>query len=145
MQAKSNDKVKIHYTLKTEGGELLESSVGAEPIVFTIGEGKLIPGFERGVIGMETGETKTITVQEKDGYGPREERKVFEFSRERAPQGFEPRIGQVVQMHAPDGTTFPVTVVGLTEKGFMMDANHPLAGKTLVFDIELVEIVQQSA
>ena len=141
MQAKKGDKVKVHYTLKAESGEVIESSAATVPMEFTIGEGKVIPGFENGVIGMKSGDSKTINVPTDEAYGQREEKKIFEFSKERAPQGFEPKIGQVVQMHAPDGTSFPVTVTGFTENGFQMDANHPLAGKNLVFDLTLIEII----
>jgi peptidylprolyl isomerase len=140
MHAKEGDKVKVHYTLKIESGEELESSKGSEPMEFTIGEGKVVSGFERGIVGMKSGESKTITVSADDGYGQREERKIFEFPKERAPQDFDPSIGQIVQLSAPDGNRFPVTVIGKTDKVLRMDANHPLAGKTLVFDVELVGI-----
>jgi len=141
MQIKSGDTVKVHYTLKVENGEVIETSAGSAPLEFTLGEGKMIPGFEKGVIGMKQGESKTITVPPEEAYGRREERKIFEFSREKAPPAFDPGIGQTVRMHALDGSFFMVTIVGITEKAFIMDANHPLAGKDLVFDLELVEIV----
>ncbi len=141
MQVKKGDKVKVHYTLKTEDGEVMESSVGAVPMEFTVGEGKVIQGFDNGVIGMKSGDSKTITVSENEAYGFRDEKKIFEYGKDRIPQGFEPQIGQIVQMHTPDGKGFPVTILGFTDKGFKMDANHPLAGKTLIFDLELVEII----
>jgi peptidylprolyl isomerase len=141
MEVKNGDKVKIHYTLKAGNGETIESSAGSAPLELKLGEGKMIPGFEKGVIGMKQGESKTITVSPEEAYGLREEKKVFEFSREKAPAAFDPRIGDTVQMHALDGSSFKVTVVDLTEKAFIMDANHPLAGKDLVFDLELVEVV----
>ena len=140
MQAKNGNKVKVHYTLKVDG-EVVESSAGAVPLEVTLGEGRMIPGFENGIIGMALGESKTITVPAEEAYGHRNENMVFEFSRDRAPQGFEPQIGQMVRMHRPDGSSFTVTVIDVNEKGFKMDANHPLAGKELVFDLELVEIV----
>ncbi len=141
MQAKAGDRVKVHYTLKDANGNVVETSVKTAPIEFTIGEGTAIPGFERGIVGMSANETKTITIPPEDAYGPRDERKVFEFRRENAPADFDPQIGQTVQMHKPDGSSFFVTVVDRTENGFMMDANHPLAGKELIFDLQLVEIV----
>ncbi len=141
MHVKKGDKVKIHFTVKTDNGEIVESSASASPPEFTIGEGKALPGLEKGLIGMKSGESKTINVPVNEAYGPREERKVFEFGRDRMPEGFDPHVGQVIQMHAVDGTTFMVTVVGITENGCKMDANHPLAGKDLIYDVELVEIV----
>jgi len=141
MQAKDKDKVKVHYILKNTGGDVLESSEGSSPVEFTIGKRKLISGFENGVIGMKSGEKKTIIVPENEAYGPRDVTKIFEFKKERAPQGFEPQIGQAIQMNTPDGKSFPVTVIGFTENGFKMDANHSLAGKDLIFDVELLEII----
>ena len=141
MQAKEGDRVRIHYTLMFDNEEVIESSVGSVPLEFTIGEGKMIPGLENGVIGMRPGETKRIFVPSEEAYGPYDENMVFEFSRDRAPEGFEPYIGQRVQMYRPDGKPFIVTVIDITEDTFKMDANHPLAGKDLIFDLELLEIV----
>lgn len=141
MQAKKGDKVKVHYTLKDINGNVVESSVDLVPIEFTIGEGKVITGFEKNIIGMKPKDKKTVTILPEDGYGPRDEKKVFEFDRKRAPGDFSPQIGQSIQMHRPDGKSVVVTVLSQTDKGFMMDANHPLAGKELIFDLELVEIV----
>lgn len=141
MQAKKGDRVKVHYTLKDSKGDLVESSRDSQPIEFTIGEGNVIPGFEKGIIGMAITETKTVTISPEDAYGRHDEKKVFEFERKNAPGDFDPPIGQSVKMHRPDGKAVIVTVVGRTEKGFMMDANHPLAGKELTFDLELLEIL----
>jgi peptidylprolyl isomerase len=142
MQAKQGDRVKVHYTLKDSNGELVESTKGSQPIEFIIGEGTVIPGFEQGIIGMNTDETKTVTISPENAYGHRDEKKVFEFPRKNAPGDFDPRVGDMVKMHRPDGKTVPVMVTAVTEKGFLMDANHPLAGKELIFDLELVEIVK---
>lgn len=142
MPAKKGDKVKVHYTLKDTNGTLVESSVNSSPIEFTIGEGKVIAGFEKNVVGMKPKDTKTVTIPPEDAYGAREEKKVFEYDKKNAPENFEPQVGQSIQMHRPDGKSFVVTVLRRTEKGFKMDANHPLAGKELVFDLELVEIVK---
>ncbi len=140
MKAKVGDKVRVHYTLRIDN-EVFESSVGTKPIEFVIGDGGMIPGFENGVIDMSPGDTRTIHIPAEEAYGPRDENKVFEFDRSRAPEGFEPEIGQIVQMYRPDGKSFIVTVVDITDEFFKMDANHPLAGKDLTFDLELVEIV----
>jgi peptidylprolyl isomerase len=142
MQAKQGDRVRVHYTLKDANGELVESSKEFQPIEFIIGEGSVIPGFEQGIIGMKPDETKTVTISPENAYGPRDEKKVFEFERKNAPQDFDPRVGDTVKMHRPDGRSVPVTVRAVTEKGFLMDANHPLAGKELIFELELVDIVK---
>lgn len=141
MQVKHGDRVKVHYTLKDAKGRVIESSKELAPIEFTIGEGKVIPGFEKGILGITLNETKTIIISPEDAYGLRDEKKVFEFERKNAPGDFDPRVGDTVRMHRPDGKTVPVTVIAVTEKGFLMDANHPLAGKELTFELELVEIV----
>jgi FKBP-type peptidyl-prolyl cis-trans isomerase 2 len=140
MPAKNGDKVKVHYTLKDISGNVVESSVNSKPLEFIIGEGKIIPGFEKNIIGMEPKDTKTVNIPPEEAYGPHDEKMVFEFDKKNAPQDFDPQIGQTVKMHRPDGKSFVVNVVGRTEKGFLMDANHPLAGKKLTFDLELVEI-----
>jgi peptidylprolyl isomerase len=142
MPAKKGDKVKVHYTLKDINGNVVESSVNSMPIEFTIGEGRVIAGFEKNIIGMEPKDAKTVTMPPDDAYGPRNEKKVFEFDKKNAPGDFEPQIGQSIQMHRPDGKSFVVTVLSRTDKGFMMDANHPLAGKELIFDLELIEILK---
>ena len=141
MNAKTGDTVKVHYTLKAADGEVIESSDKTTPIELTIGEGKSILGFENGIIGMSPNDSKTITFPAEEAYGHRNENMVFEFSKEKAPEGFEPQVGEEVQLHRPNGKIFKVTVIDITEKGFKMDANHPLAGKDLFFDLELVEIV----
>ncbi len=140
MKAENGDKVKVDYTLKINKDEVVETSVGKVPLEFTIGEKSMIPGFEQGIIGMMIGELKTINIPSAEAYGPRQEKLVFEFDRSNAPESFEPQIGQQVQMHRPDGKTFFANVISTTEKGYNMDANHPLADKELVFDLILIEI-----
>lgn len=140
MKAKDGDGVKVNYTLKIRTDEVVETSVDRGPLVFTLGEKQMIPGFENGILEMEPGETKTLHIPAPEAYGPRDERLVFEFDRSKAPESFDPCIGQRLQMNRPDGQTFAVTVIKRTEKGFMMDANHPLAGEDLTFDLELLEI-----
>jgi len=142
VQVKQGDKVKVHYTLKDAEGNVVETSKDIFPIEFKIGEGKMIAGFENGVIGMKQAENKTISIAPENAYGLRDEKKIFEFERKNAPSDFDPRVGDTVKMHRPDGKPVAVTILAVTEKGFMMDANHPLAGKELIFDLELVEIVK---
>ena len=142
MQAKKGDRVKANYTLKDSNGKVVETSVGTAPIEFTIGEGKVIPGIENAITGMKVNESKSITVPPKDGYGDREEKKVFKYERKNAPSDFNPRIGDMVQLHRPNGAALPVKVLVSDQKHFTMDANHPLAGKELQFDLELLEIIK---
>ena len=140
MPAKDGDTVKVHYTLKDANGEIVETSINSEPIDFKIGEGNVIPGFEKAVRGMELNEKKSIEIAPKDAYGERDEEKIFDYDRSKAPEDFNPQIGQTIQLHRPNGQSVPVTVLGETDKGFRLDANHPLSGKTLNFDVQLVEI-----
>jgi len=145
MQAKKGDKVKVHYTLKDSNGEIIESSRDAVPIEFIVGDSKVIPGFEKGITGMAINEKKTVKISPDDAYGQHSKDKIFEFARKNAPGDFDPRIGSTIQMHRPDGNAVVVTVLGKTETGYMMDANHPLAGKELTFDLELLEIMDNSS
>jgi peptidylprolyl isomerase len=141
MQAKKGDRVKVHYTLKDSNGEVVESSRDTIPIEFIVGDSKVIPGFDKGITGMAINEKKTIKISPEDAYGQHSKDKIFEFSRKNAPGDFDPRIGSTIQMHRPDGNAVVVTVLGKSETGYMMDANHPLAGKELTFDLELLEIL----
>jgi peptidylprolyl isomerase len=141
MKADNGNRVKVNYTLKSSKGELIETTSDSDPLEFTLGEKKMIPGFEQGVLGMEPGESRTISIPAAEAYGLRDERLVFEFDRKRAPESFDPCIGQQIRMNRPDGKSFTVTVMNRTEKGYMMDANHPLAGEDLTFDLQLMEII----
>ncbi len=140
--AKSGDRVRVNYTVKTERGESVEPYLTGIPREFTLGKEETIEEFEKGILYMKTGEIKTIHLKSDQAYGQREERKIFEMPKERLPKDFDPRIGQVIQLHRPDGSRFSATVIEYTEKGFKMDANHPLAGKDLVFDVELLAILR---
>ncbi len=142
MKVENGSKVKVNYTLKINTDEIVETTVGNMPLEFTIGDKRMLSGFEQGVIGMAIGESKTISIPSAEAYGPREEHLVFEFDRSKAPQDFDPQIGKQVQMHRSDGKAIVATVIDTTEKGFKMDRNHPLAGKDLVFDLELLEIIK---
>ncbi|MBI4826565.1 MAG: FKBP-type peptidyl-prolyl cis-trans isomerase [Nitrospirae bacterium] len=143
MIAKSGDKVKVHYTLKDINNEVIESSRETHPLEFTLGDKHVIPGFDKGVTGMKVGESKTINIPFADAYGPRNEAMIFEFDKSKAPEQFDPAIGQTVKLHRADGMPVMATVIGKTVNGFTMDANHPLAGKDLTFDLELVEIITE--
>ncbi len=138
-QAKDGDTVKVHYTGKLEDGTVFDSSIEREPLQFTIGEGQLIPGFEQAVVGMSPGESKTVEIPADEAYPYREEM-VLVVDRDQLPEDLQPEVGQQLQMRQPDGQTILVKVIDVSELSVTLDANHPLAGKDLTFDIQLVEI-----
>lgn len=137
---KQGDKVKVHYTGRLEDGSIFDSSEKREPLEFTVGSGMLIKGFEQGVIGMNIGDTKTVNIPAEEAYGAYDETMVFDFDRAMAPQGAEPEIGEHVQLQGPNNETIMATIIGKTDAAFVMDCNHPLAGKNLIFDINVIEI-----
>jgi len=139
-QAKCGDRVTVHYTGKLENGEVFANSKVGEPFEFTIGKEEVVPGFEKGVIGMEVGETKTITVPPDEAYGPRSEELLVDVSKSALPEDITPAIGGQLQIPQKDGNPIRVTVSDMNEDTVTLDANHPLAGITVVFDILLVAI-----
>lgn len=140
-QAKNGDVVRVHYTGKLDDGTVFDSSTGGEPLQFTIGSGQLIPGFEQAVIGLKTGESITVKIPAVEAYGPHQEELVLVIDRTEFPADLEPQIGQQLQMSLADGSPIQVLVTGVSELTVTLDANHPLAGKDLTFDIELVDII----
>jgi len=140
-QAKYGDTVKVHYTGKLEDGTVFDTSLDRDPLQFTIGEGQLIPGFEEAVVGMNLGESKTTTIPADKAYGPHREEMVLVVDRNRFPVYLKPEIGQQLQILQADGEAIIVTVTDVSESSVTLDANHPLAGKDLTFDIQLMEIV----
>lgn len=142
-QAKSGDKVIVHYSGSLEDGTIFSSTYEEdEPFEFTIGEESVLPSFQNAVIGMNKGETKTISVPPEDGYGEHKKEFVLKMERDQAPPDLELEVGKRLQIRLNDGTTRVVTVMAITEDSVILDANDPLAGKTLQFEIELVQIVQ---
>ncbi len=139
-QAKSGDQVRVHYTGKLKDGTVFDSSEGREPLEFTLGEGQVIPGFESAVEGMNTGETKTTQIPSEEAYGPHYQEMVLVVPRNQFPPDVDPKIGDQLQLRQPNGQSFVVNVTDVTPEAVTLDANHPLAGKDLTFDIELVEI-----
>lgn len=137
-QAKYGDVVKVHYTGKLDDGTIFDSSVDRDPLQFTIGNGEIILGFEQAVIGMEPGETKTIKIPSGEAYGPHNEEMVLEIDRNEFPADLNLRAGLQLQMRQDDGRAIPVMVIDISESSVTLDANHPLAGKDLTFDIRLV-------
>ena len=130
-------KVKVHYTGKFEDNNVFDTSTDKEPLEFTVGEGMLIPGFENGVIGLNTGEKVTIELSPEEAYGPVREELVNEVPKENLPEGVQ--VGQMLQAQTEQGP-INVTVAEIGETTAKVDANHPLAGKKLIFDLEVVEV-----
>ncbi len=139
-QVKSGDKIKVHYTGKLEDGKVFDSSREREPFEFTVGSGNVIPGFETGVVGMEVGQEKSITVKSDEGYGQRRDELVAEVTKDVFPEDIKPEIGQQLQMEQANGEPINVVISKVDGDKVTLDANHPLAGKTLVFDVELLAI-----
>ncbi len=140
VQANNGDTVKVHYVGRLEDGTVFDSSYDREPLEFTIGQRQLIPGFEQGVIGMEPGESKTITISAEQAYGPYRPEKVIDVDRRQLPEGLEPEVGMRLRGIEPSGRVIDFTIIGVTDAEVTLDGNHPLAGKNLSFDIELLEI-----
>jgi peptidylprolyl isomerase len=140
-QAQHGDTVRVHYTGKLDDGTAFDSSAQREPLEFTLGQGQIIPGFENAVVGMQPGESKTETIPSEEAYGPHRDEMVIEVDRQQLPADLEPKIGQRLQVTQPDGNAVPVVVTEVNPSQVILDANHPLAGKDLTFDITLVEIV----
>lgn len=139
-QAKNNDTVKVHYTGRLADGTVFDSSIDREPLEFTIGQNMVIPGFEEGVIGMNVGDTKTVSIGYQNAYGPYLQDLVGSVRRAKIPPDIQLQVGTVLQMQSPDGGVTIVVVKDLDEETVTLDANHPLAGKDLTFEINLLEI-----
>ena len=147
-QAKEGDKVKVHYTGRLEGGEVFDSSECAEsecdcesgPLEFTIGQGEVFPDFEQAIIGMIPGESKTFIIPVEGAYGKRDEELVQVVERNEVPTEVTPEVGAWLEVTTENGKQFPVVITEVTDNHVTIDANHPLAGRDLTFDIMLVEI-----
>ena len=139
--AKKGDTVKVHYTGSFSDGTVFDTSDGKEPLEFTIGSGDVIPGFDNAVVGMATGDNKEIQVPMTDAYGPRHDDLVLTIEREHLPMESDPVEGMMLQAHLKDGQTVMVQVTDVTDDSITLDANHPLAGRDLTFQITLMEIV----
>lgn len=139
-EVKSGDKIKVHYTGKLEDGSVFDTSEGREPFEFTVGEGNVIPGFDQGVVGMTEGATKTITIPPEEAYGPSRDELVAKVSKSAFPESIDPQVGQHLQMEQSSGEPINVVVSNIEGDTVTLDANHPLAGKTLIFEVQLVAI-----
>ena len=140
MKVEQNKNVSVHYTGKLKDGSVFDSSVDREPLNFTVGEGKLIQDFEQGIVGMGVNEKKLIEIPFNEAYGEVKEELIQEVSKSNLPSDLTPEVGMQLQSNGQDGSTILVTIVKVEEDKIIVDANHPLAGKDLLFDIEVVEI-----
>jgi FKBP-type peptidyl-prolyl cis-trans isomerase 2 len=139
-QVKENNTVKVNYTGKLSDGQVFDTSEGKEPIEFTLGQGQLIPGFEKGLIDMELNEKKTITVAKDEAYGDVNKDLIQEVKKTELPQDMTPEVGMGLVSKSPDGQEMNLMVVEVKDETIVIDGNHPLAGKDLVFDLEVLEI-----
>ncbi len=139
-KAKDGDTVKVHYTGTLENGEVFDTSQEREPLEFQLGQGQLIPGFEKAVIGMSEGDSTTVDIPSDEAYGEVREDLVITVPKDQLPDDVEPQVGMQLQVNQQNGQPIPVRVTEIKDEELVLDANHPLAGKNLTFEIELLEV-----
>lgn len=143
MKIKSGDKIKVEYEGRFENGEVFDKSNHGDhshPLEFVVGSGQVIEGFDKAVIGMDKGEEKEFSIDSKEAYGEHNDNMVQKIPRAALPKDQEPRVGMALMVGSPDGNQFPIKIVGVDKEFVTIDANHPLAGKKLIFKIKIVEI-----
>jgi peptidylprolyl isomerase len=139
--AENGNTVKVHYTGKLKDGTVFDSSLQRnEPLEFTLGQGNMIAGFEQAVTGMKVGDTKVADIPVDQAYGQKRDDMVLEVPKNDVPENINPEVGQRLAVQQKDGQSIPVTVTNITDSSITLDANHPLAGKDLVFEIELLDV-----
>ena len=143
-QVKKGDKIKVHYHGKLTSGETFDSSADREPLEFEVGSGMVIKGFDDGVTGMTVGEKKTVNIPFNEAYGAKNPEMIIEMPKDRFPKDMEIEVGMPLGMSDQEGQQFEVTVAEIKDEVVMLDANHPLAGQDLIFDLELVDITGAS-
>jgi len=143
-QVKNGDTVKVHYHGRLTDGTTFDSSEGREPLEFQVGSGSVIKGFDDGVMGMSVGDKKTVSIQAEDAYGDKNPDMLVEFPREQFPDDMKPEVGMRLNMTNGSGQVVPVIIVEVKDDTVILDANHPLAGEALIFDIELVSVKSKS-
>ena len=143
-QVKKGDKVKVHYHGRLTNGETFDKSEGREPLEFEVGSGHVIKGFDDGVTGMSVGEKKTINIPHLDAYGPKNEEMIIEMPKDRFPKDMDIEVGMPLAMNDGQGQQFQVVIAEIKDDIVLLDANHPLAGEDLIFDLELVAIEAKS-
>jgi FKBP-type peptidyl-prolyl cis-trans isomerase 2 len=140
-QVQSGDTVRVHYHGRLTDGTTFDSSEGRDPLEFQVGGGMVIAGFDNGVLGMSIGDKRTVHIAVDEAYGPKNPEMVIEFPRNQVPEGMPLEKGMRLNLNNSEGQVVPVVITDVLEDAILLDANHPLAGEDLVFDIELVEIV----
>ena len=140
MAAQANDKVKVHYKGTLSTGEIFDSSEGREPLEFTLGGGQMIPGFDKGVMGMQIDESKTINIPAAEAYGEAQPQLIQQVPKAQLPTEINPQVGMQLMSQHPNGQQVPVMITEVAEESITVDANHPLAGKDLTFEVRLVSI-----
>ena len=139
-KVKDGDTVKVHYKGTLKDGSVFDTSENREPLEFTLGEGQLIPGFEKAVVGLTTGDTTSVDIPSGEAYGEVREDLIINVPKEQLPDEVEPQVGMQLQLNQPNGQPVPVRITEVGDAELTLDANHPLAGEDLKFDIELVEV-----
>lgn len=139
-QVKANDTVRVHYTGKLTDGRVFDSSLEREPLEFTMGEGQLIPGFEKGILDMKVSEKKTVNIPVDEAYGDSRPELIQEVDKSQLPEDIKPEVGMGLVSKSPDGQEMNLVVKEVKEESIVVDANHPLAGQDLIFDLEVIEI-----
>lgn len=145
MKIANGDKISVEYTGMFENGEVFDSSIHGDhshPLEFVVGDGEVIGGFDKAVIGMEKGEEKEFTIEAKDAYGEYNPNLVQKIPREALPADQEPKVGMTLMVKSPDGREFPLRISKIEDDGISLDVNHPLAGKRLIFKIKILDIVE---
>ena len=140
IQVRENNTVKVHYVGKLSDGQVFDTSEGKEPLEFTLGQGKLIPGFEKGLIDMKLNEKKTITISQEEAYGESRQDLIQEVDKSQLPEDITPEVGMGLVSKSSDGNEMNLLIVEVKEATIVIDGNHPLAGKELIFDLEVVDI-----
>ncbi|MCC8194181.1 MAG: peptidylprolyl isomerase [Deltaproteobacteria bacterium] len=140
MPAKNGDTVLVHYTGTLDDGTMFDSSREGDPLESVLGQNMLIPGFEDAILGMEEGDTKKVTIQPDQAYGDRVDELILTLPRDEVPPHMKPEVGMLVQLATDDGEEFEATITAITDEALTLDANHPLAGEPLTFELELVGI-----
>lgn len=140
-EVKDGDTIKVHYTGKFDDGSVFDSSEGKDPLEFTVGTMQVIPGFDNAVKGMAVGDSKNVVIAAEQAYGPRHDELVLKVPKDQFPADLNPELGQQLSINQADGSVVPVVVAAVEDNEITLDANHPLAGKQLNFDLELAEIV----
>ncbi|WP_298536282.1 peptidylprolyl isomerase [uncultured Algibacter sp.] len=139
-QVKENDTIKVHYTGKLSNGQVFDSSLEREPLEVELGKGMLIPGFEKGIIDMKLNEKKTINIPVAEAYGDVQKELMYEVKKEQLPPDMAPEVGMGLASKDENGREVQFRVAAVNDDHIIVDANHPLAGQDLTFDLELIEI-----